>query len=90
MDDFEAFSNDVVNYHPTQEYILTDRAPNPPVGLPVPPEPSERDYRHLPPWVIQLLQVLKYVEDNIINEKLNFDRVPTDGRFIRLKKSNTY
>ena len=87
IDDFEAFSNDVTNYNPTPDYNLTERAPNPPVGLPVPPEPSERDYRHLPPWEEVLLQVLKYIDDNIINEKINFDNVPTDGRFIRTKRA---
>ena len=34
IDDFEAFSNDVVNYNPSHDYTLTDRAPNPPIGLP--------------------------------------------------------
>ena len=87
IDDFEAFSSDVVDYKPTPEYTLTDQAPNPPVPLPVPPEPNERDYRHLPPWVIQLLQVLKYVDDNIINEKLNFDTVGTDHQFFRTKRA---
>ena len=87
IDDFEAFSRDVVDYNPTPEYTLTDQAPNPPVPLPVPSEPNERDYQHLPPWVIQLLQVLKYVDDNIINEKLNFDTVGTDHHFFRTKRA---
>ena len=87
IDDFEAFSNDVVNYNPTPDYTLTEQAQNPPVPLPVPLEPSERDYHHLPPWVIRLLQVLKYVDDNIINEKLNFDTVPTDQQFFRNKRA---
>ena len=87
IDDFEAFSRDVVNYNPTPDYTLTEQAPNPPVPVPVPLEPTERDYRHLPPWVVQLLQVLKYVDDNIINEKLNFDSVPTDQQFYRTKRA---
>ena len=87
IDDFEAFSKDVTNYNPTTNYNLTERAPNPPVGLPVPPEPNERDYRHLPPWEELLLQVLKYIDDNIINEKINFDNVPTDGHFVRTKRA---
>ena len=88
IDDFEAFSRDVVDYSPSNpNYTLTEQAPNAPPGLPVPPEPAERDYRHLPPWVVQLLQVLKYVDDNIINEKLNYDNVPTDGQFFRTKRA---
>ena len=37
--------------------------------------------------MVQLLQVLKYVDDNIINEKLNFDSVPTDQHFCRTKRA---
>ena len=86
IDNFEAFSQDVVNYNPTGDYTLTDRAPNPPIPHDIPPEPNERDYRHLPQWVTVLLQVLKYIDDNIINEKVNFDNVPTDGQFYRTKR----
>lgn len=40
INNFEAFSRDIVNYNPTPDYQLTDQARNPPQGLPVPPEPG--------------------------------------------------
>ena len=86
IDNFEAFSRDVMNYNPTPD-TLTEQAPNPPVPLPVLLEPSEQDYRHLPQWVVHLLQVRKYVDDNIINEKLNFDSLPTDHQFFGTKRA---
>ena len=89
IDDFEAFSADVINYNPTENYTLTEQAPNPPIPHPVPPEPGGRDYRHSPPWVVQLLQVLKYVGDNIINEKINFDGIPTDQNACRTRRAVT-
>ena len=87
IDDFEAFSDDVVDYNPFEDYTLTDRAPNCPPDTPVPREPGGRDYRHLPPWAEQLLQVLKYIDDNIINEKINFDNTPTGPDFSRVKRA---
>ena len=87
IDNFEAFSDDVVDYNPTADYQLTEQAPDPPPITPVPPEPGGRDYRHLPPWTPQLLQVLKYIDDNIINEKINFDGVPTDQNSTRTKRA---
>ena len=87
IDNFEAYSDDVEDYNPTANYELNEQAPNPPPDIPVPPEPGGRDYRHLPPWLLQLLQVLKYIDDNIINEKLNFDNVPTDQNQVRTKRA---
>ena len=87
IDDFEAHSKDIVNYNPTENYVVADQAPNPPPDKPIPLEPSGRDYRHLPPWIQQLIQVLKYVDDNIINEKINFDGVPTDQSSCRTKRA---
>ena len=85
IDDFEAFSGDVVDYTPPGGANVTQEAPGRPPDHPVPLEPIQRDYRHLPPWVTQLLQVLKYIDDNIINEKLNFDPVPTGAGQERIK-----
>ena len=83
IDLFEARSDDVESYGP---------APPPPPHLPppvelcqVPPEPTQRDYRHLPLWQVALIQVLKYVDDNILHEKLNYDTVATDGYGFRIK-----
>ena len=87
IDDFEAFSPDVKQYNPSDSYTLIEQAPNPPAPLPVPLETVERDYRHLPPWAVELLQVLKYVDDNVINEKISFDNVHTDGHGFREKRA---
>ena len=87
IDDFEAHSTDIVDYNPSENYELMPQAPNPPQDKPVPMEPAGRDYRHLPPWVQQLIQVLKYVDDNILNEKINFDNVPTDQSACRTKRA---
>ena len=85
IDDFESPSADVDNYGPDVGYVYTDQVVNAPQARPVRPEPTERDYRHLPPWHTELLQVLKYVDDNIIIEKVNFDSVPSDGDSTRTK-----
>ena len=87
IDDFEAFSQDVKPYNPIENYSLTDQAPNPPAPAPVPPETFARDYRHLPPWCVELLQVLKYVDDNVINEKISFDNVGTNVQGFREKRA---
>lgn len=34
---------------------------------------------HIPPFTSQPIQVLKYVDDNILQEKINFENVVTDG-----------
>ena len=84
IDDFEAFSPDVPDYS-TRNQTLTEPTPGGPPDLPVPPEPQGRDQRHVPPFLPEPLHVLKYVDDNVIIEKLNFDTVPNDGFFFRLK-----
>ena len=50
-----------------------------PQPAPVVPPITERDHKHLAPFQEALLQVLKYVDDNIIHELLNFDKINTDG-----------
>ena len=84
IDDFEAFSHDVVDYS-REGQLLTTPAPNPPADTPVPPEPSIRDQRHAPPFSTEPIEVIKYVDDNVIVEKVNFDSVPTDGYGFRRK-----
>ena len=56
-----------------------------PTPTPVPDEPFLADYRHLPPFWRLPLEIYKYVDHNVLLEKLNFDTVPTDGRFVRDK-----
>ena len=86
IDDFEAFSGDVVSYAPPGiGENLTRPAPDPPPDHPVPPKPEGRDYHHLSPGVTELIQVLKYINDNILHEKLNFDTVPTNASQERIK-----
>lgn len=85
IDDFESHSTDVHDYNPSGFHNLQQRAPNPPLDSPVPAEPALRDYRHLPPWKTELLQILKYVDDNVIQEKINFDSLPNDGNATRYK-----
>ena len=86
IDDFESASKDIQNYNTTGSH--SQQPPFDPEGPtlePVPPEPTGRDYRHLPPFVVELLQVLKYVDDNVIHEKLNFDNITEDGYGVRDK-----
>ena len=47
--------------------------------------PTAPDYHHLPPFLRIPLSVYKYVDDNGIFEKLNFDTVLSYGRFVRDK-----
>ena len=60
-------------------------APGGPDPLPVPDEPTAPDCRHLPAFLRLALEVYKYVDDNVILEKFNFDTVLSDGRFVRDK-----
>ena len=85
IDNFEAHSDDVKDYSPTDNYRLTDPAPGRLADAPVRAEPHERDYLHLPPWRQELLTVLKYVDDNIFLKKLNFDSVMTGPDASRVK-----
>ena len=79
IDGFEAYSKDVTPYGPHVEDVLgPDRAQMP---QPVPnlPPRTARDHKHLPTFKEELLRVLKYVDDNIVAEKINFDKIATDG-----------
>ena len=85
IDDFEALSTDVQPYEPSPDRPISAPAPGLPVDMPVPAEPTGRDSRHVPPFRTEPLQVLKYVDDYVMNEKLNFDTVATDGYSFREK-----
>lgn len=65
IDNFEAGSPDVADYG--RRGKSDDWIDNANI-MPVPPEQEDRDYRHLPAWRVELLQVPKYVDDNVINE----------------------
>ena len=84
IDDFEAFSPDVPNYSPPDHALTAPAAGGLPDELVV-PEPTARDRRHTFPFATVLMQVLKYVDDNILNEKINFDTVLTDLHSFRIK-----
>ena len=83
IDSFETQASDVRHYHGGTGINTT--VSGGPVPVPVPDEPNEPDYRHLPLFLRIPLEVYKYVDDNVLMEKLNFDVVPTDGRFVRDK-----
>ena len=84
IDSFESGSHDVKDYPGgTGTKTLAPEAPGP--DHPVPDEPTYPDYRHLPPFLRIPVELYKYVDDNVILEKLNFDTVVTDGRFVREK-----
>ena len=53
IDDFEAYSPDVENYNPAEDFPLTPPAPGGPQDDPVPPEPTGRDARHTTPFCTQ-------------------------------------
>ena len=81
IDSFEPKSDDVERYNGETgtPMVVQDTG----TDHPVPDEPKERDYRHLPLFLRLPLELYKYVDDNVILEKLNMDMVPTDGRFVR-------
>ena len=81
IDFFEASSNDIPDYNTGPSNMPT--APDPPHDIPVPAPGPARDYKHMPPFVNELIQVLKYIDDNILHEKINMDLVPTDGHSFR-------
>ena len=85
IDNFEAFSTDVETYGPQPVDILSpiEQAACPP-DAPVIALITTRDYKHLPIFREAPLLVQKYVDDNIIVERLNYDKISTDGRFVRL------
>ena len=87
IDSFETVSPDIEQcgvandlppgHPPAQEEAETD--------VPVEQEFLGRTYLHLPPWQQTLIQVLKYVDDNVLHEKANFEFVETDEMFRRIK-----
>ena len=77
IDSFEAFSDDVTDYG--RAGLPPEQLGPPASDLPISPTSSARNYRHMPPFRVEPMQVLKYVDDNILHEKLNFENVPTDG-----------
>ena len=87
IDGFEAHSTDIQPYDlpPSNPPTLNQRSDGHPALLPVPDEPIGRDCLHLPPWRVEPLQVLKIVDDNVVQEKINFDGVPTDGYSFRTR-----
>ena len=86
IDSYESSSNDIQTYGALEVREEPSSPPRPgPDLVQVPDEPVDRDYRHLPPWQTVPLYVLKYVDDNVIIEKLNFDSVPTGGDATRVK-----
>ena len=83
IDNFEAFLSDVESYGAPPTDVL---GPNPeafPPPLPNLPPVTRRDHKHLPPFMEDPLQILKYIDDNVINERINFDKIQTDGFSIR-------
>ena len=85
IDDFGAYSGDVVDYCPVDGHSITTPARGSPADSPVPPEPTEQDSRHTVPFLTEPIQVLKYVDDNVVSEKINFDTVTVDGAAVKDK-----
>ena len=89
VDNFESSSSDVENYDP--EPLLGPPGIAPPGGgipdgvvdAPVLAPLLGRDHKHLPLFRERLLKVLKYVDDILISERINFDKIRTDGRSSR-------
>ena len=85
IDNFEASSGDVASNGPLPQETLTleELAAIEP-DLPPPTYDNSRNYKLLPPFAELPLFVQKYVDDNIIVEKINFDQIPTDGYTFRI------
>ena len=80
IDNFEAFSDDVEPYGPRPaETLSPQELLNIPPDIPVPAQPYVRDHKHLPPFKHVPILVQKYVDDNILLERINFDLLQTDG-----------
>ena len=84
IDSFEAFLPGVEKYGPQPADVLgpPDLASFPPIAPDLPPI-TTRDHKHLPQFMETLLQILKYVDDNVVHEKINFDKITTDGHSVR-------
>ena len=85
IDDFEACNPDVEDYSPSPDYPVVLPAGGGPVNEPVAPEPTARDARHTFPFKSLPIQVSKYVDDCVQNEKVNFDTVLIDGAEVKDK-----
>ena len=66
----DSFETDVRRYYGGSGTNTT--APGGPSPLSVPDEPTAPDYRHLTPFLRIPIEIYKYVDDNVILEKLNF------------------
>ena len=85
IDNFEAFYREVQRYGPEPVETLTEaEVAALPADLPFPPTPNARDHKHLPPFWERPVIVQKYVDDNVVVEKINFDRTVTDGYTFRI------
>ena len=83
VDCFEAYSGNVANYGPAVDDVL---APDPNAfgeDDPHIPPMLVRDHKHLPPFREELIRVAKYVDDIIMSERINFDKITTDGYTFR-------
>ena len=85
IDDFEAYSADVAEYNPVDDHPVVQPVPGAPHDAPVELKPTARDNRHKTPFCPEPLQVLKYVDGNVINEKVNFDTVRVDEAAVKDK-----
>ena len=83
IDSFEAFHPDVETYGPPLDDVLAPDPADFPPEAPVIGPVTDRDHKHLPPFLEAPLQVLKYVDDNVLNERINFDKIRTDGSMTR-------
>ena len=83
IDAFEAFHPDVEDYGNTGEDILAPDPETLPQNAPHIPPMTARDHKHMALFREELLRVAKYVDDNIICEKINYDKIPTDGYSFR-------
>ena len=84
IDNFEAFARDAHEYGPwPAETLSPEELLQLPADLPVNVTTATRDHKHLPIFRERAIGVQKYVDDNILVEKINFDRVRTDGYTFR-------
>lgn len=81
IDSFEAVSEDVYQCSTGTHTVVPDGVQE----QADPDKPSEPDYCHYHLFLCLPPELYKYVDDNVIMEKLNMGNVPTDGRFVRTK-----
>ena len=87
IDAFETASCDIKEYHCASSEPPLHRNASYVIGDSQLPADYEfaADNRKITPWVSKLIQALKYVDDNILNEKLNFQTAVDLGRNRKLK-----